>query len=88
MDWDRLPWCGGASLSAFVNLGRERGYRLVGTNRQGMNALFLRADVGADVFPEISALEAYRRCPYLRYWSPDSLPSPADRPEWWDVVEV
>ncbi|HEY7157441.1 MAG TPA: hypothetical protein VH575_26035 [Gemmataceae bacterium] len=88
MDWNRHPWCGGASLPAFVNLGRERGYRLVGTNRQGMNALFLRADVGADVFPEISALEAYRRCPYLRHWSPDSLPSPADRPEWWDVVEV
>jgi hypothetical protein len=88
MDWNRHPWCSGASLSAFVNLGRERGYRLVGTNRQGFNALFLRLDVGTNVFPEISAIEAYQRSPSLRNWSPDWLPSPADRPEWWEVVEV
>jgi hypothetical protein len=88
IDMHRHPWCSGASLSAFVKLGRERGYRLVGTNRLLSNALFLRADVGGDFIPEISAAEAYARNPIGRRWSPDWLPDRAQRPEWWDAVEV
>jgi hypothetical protein len=87
-DWDRFPWCHGASLSAFVKLGRERGYRLVGTNWHGFNALFLRNDVGTDFFPEVSPAECFARTPYLNFWSPEWLPSREERPEWWDVVEV
>ena len=87
-NWDRMPWCYGASLAAFVKLGRERGYRLVGTNWHGFNALFLRSDVGVDLFPEVSPVECFERTPFLNYWTPDWLPRPEERPEWWNVVEV
>lgn len=43
----------GASLLAFVKLGREKGYRLVGCQRYGFNAVFLRNGVGDHIFPEI-----------------------------------
>lgn len=43
----------GASLSAFVKLGRRKGYRLVGSHRS-LNAVFLRDGVGEDHFPETS----------------------------------
>lgn len=45
----------GASLSAFVKLARVRGYRLIGANNTGFNAFFMRDDVGAEEFPEVSA---------------------------------
>lgn len=44
----------GASLAAFVSLGRRKGYRLVGCQFRCFNAIFLRNDVGADIFPEVS----------------------------------
>jgi hypothetical protein len=88
LDFEREPWCHGASLGAFVKLGRERGYRLVGTNRFGFNAIFVRNDVGQNVLAEVSPAECFKRTPTLNHWSPDWLPSRADRPEWWDVVEV
>lgn len=43
----------GASLVAFVKLGREKGYRLVGCNRYGFNAFFVQDGLGEEVFPEI-----------------------------------
>ncbi len=43
-----------ASLSAFVKLGKIKDYRLIGTNRLGYNAFFLKNGIGEDVFPEIS----------------------------------
>jgi hypothetical protein len=43
----------GASLAAFVKLGRAKGYRLIGCNRYGYNAFFLRNDVGQGILPEI-----------------------------------
>jgi len=46
----------GASLPAFVRLGREKGYRLVAVEPMALNAVFLREDVGSDI-PECS-LEA------------------------------
>lgn len=45
----------GASISAFVALGRKKGYRLVGGNRYGTNAFFLRESVGEDIFSEVPA---------------------------------
>ena len=47
-----MPDFAGASLAAFVKLGRAKGYRLVGVNRLGFNAFFVREDL-ADVFPEV-----------------------------------
>lgn len=43
----------GASLRAFVNLGKSKGYRLIGTNAISTNAFFLRNDILCDWLPEI-----------------------------------
>lgn len=43
----------GASLKAFVKLGKEKGYRLVGTNAIATNAFFVRNDICCDWLPEI-----------------------------------
>ncbi len=45
----------GASLPAFVKLGKEKGYRLIGANSPNTNAFFMRNDVGEDTFPEVTA---------------------------------
>jgi hypothetical protein len=49
-----------ASLAAYVAVCRRKGYRLVGMNTLGFNAIFLRDDVLAAEMPEIpvSALDA------------------------------
>ena len=44
----------GCSLGAYVNLARERGYRLVGCNRNELNAFFVRDDLARDLLPEVS----------------------------------
>ncbi len=44
----------GASLAAFIKLGHEKGYRLVGCNRYGFNAFFILNGIGEDILPEIS----------------------------------
>ncbi|MDX1735851.1 MAG: hypothetical protein R3228_15865 [Halioglobus sp.] len=49
-----LAFYGGASLPAYVKLAKQKGYRLIGANRLGINAFFLRDDLGADHFPEVS----------------------------------
>jgi hypothetical protein len=43
----------GASLAAMCKLGREKGYRLIGTHRFGFNAFFLKFGVGEEFFPEV-----------------------------------
>ena len=43
----------GASLAAMCKLGREKGYRLVGTHRFGFNAFFVKNGVGEKFFPEV-----------------------------------
>lgn len=45
----------GASLPAFVKLGREKGYRLIGANGPHTNAFFMRNGVGEEFFPEVPA---------------------------------
>lgn len=42
------------SLAAMVKLSREKGYRLIGAHRYGFNAFFLRNDIAADLFPEVT----------------------------------
>lgn len=43
----------GASLAAMCKLGKEKGYRLVGTHRFGFNAFFIKSGVGEAFFPEV-----------------------------------
>ena len=43
----------GASLKAFVKLGRAKGYRLVGTNAIATNAFFVRNDIECSWLPEV-----------------------------------
>lgn len=50
----------GASLTAMEELGRRKGYRLVGCDSTGTNAFFLRDDVAAPRIPTLSAADAYR----------------------------
>jgi len=50
----------GASLPAFVKLCREKGYRLVGVNRYGFNAFFVKNGIEEDSLPEISAAQSFR----------------------------
>jgi hypothetical protein len=45
----------GASLAAMCKLGKEKGYRLVGTHRFGFNAFFVKHGVGEEFFPEVEA---------------------------------
>src|SRR5450759_1535047 len=43
----------GASLGAFVKLGVEKGYRLVGVEHLGFNAFFVRDDLGRELLPSV-----------------------------------
>ena len=57
LDLNTHPYYCGASLPAFVKLGRQKGYRLIGSQRYGFNAFFLREGVGDDLFPEVDAAQ-------------------------------
>ncbi len=45
----------GASLPAFVKLAKRKGYRLVGVNRLGFNAFFVKDNEGLELLPEVDA---------------------------------
>jgi hypothetical protein len=53
------------SLAAMQKICVEKQYRLVGINRYGFNAIFMRNDVGIEYFPEISVESALDN-PYSR----------------------
>jgi hypothetical protein len=61
----------GASLPAFVKLGKAKGYRLVGCQRYGYNAVFVRNDVGRKFLPEIPAERCFAH-PFAK-WAYDEL---------------
>jgi hypothetical protein len=50
----------GASLPALVKLAREKGYRLVGCNRLGYNAFFIRDPIGERELPGIDLRECFK----------------------------
>jgi len=50
----------GASLGAFVNLGRQKGYKLVGCSKGGWNAFFVKTDVDERRLPEVTAESCFR----------------------------
>jgi hypothetical protein len=47
----------GASLKSLELSGKKRGYQLVGTNLNGVNAFFVRADLARNLFPEPATAE-------------------------------
>jgi len=53
----------GASLKALENLGRKKGYQLVGTNLTGVNAFFVREDLAQGKFPEPATAENLYNAP-------------------------
>ena len=73
----------GASLPAFVKLGQEKGYRLVGCQRYGFNAFFIRAGIGEDIFPEISASKCFDH-PFAQHAIQKRLSKIVDR-EWVNI---
>ena len=50
----------GASLAALESLGRKKGFYLIGCDRTGTNAFFLRDDIRIDGVPALTSREAYR----------------------------
>jgi hypothetical protein len=73
----------GASLPAFVGLGKRKGYRLIGTQALGFNAFFVRNDIGNDVLPEASIKSCLDR-PFVRWATQELLPLVRDK-EWTEV---
>jgi len=63
---DRVDNYFGASLAAFAKLGKQKGYRLVGCERYGFNAFFVRSDIGEEILPEIPPSECFTH-PYAQY---------------------
>jgi hypothetical protein len=73
----------GASLPAFVKLGKKKGYRLVGCQRYGFNAFFVRNDVGQEIFPEVPADRCFSH-PFAK-WAFDELRPLVSNREWQEV---
>ncbi len=63
---DRVDNYFGASLAAFVKLGKQKGYRLVGCERYGFNAFFMKSGIGEEILPEIPASACFTH-PYTQY---------------------
>jgi hypothetical protein len=61
LDYSVMPYRCGASLAAFIKLGRAKGYRLVGIERLGFNAFFVHEGIGTDLLPEVTAAQQYAR---------------------------
>jgi hypothetical protein len=51
----------GASLAALTNVGRKKGYALVGCNSAGVNAFFVLRSLKPDALPERTPREAFVR---------------------------
>jgi hypothetical protein len=54
-----MPNFCGASLPAFVKLAAAKGYRLVGCNRYGYNAFFIKKSIGEKEIPEIDLRDCF-----------------------------
>ena len=62
--WEKHPsgLYAGASLTALARLGQAKGYRLVGCNRHGVNAFFVRDDLATGALPAVPPKQAYYPC--------------------------
>jgi len=72
-----------ASLPAFVKLGREKGYRLVGVNKYGFNAFFIKNGLGDEFLPEIKASDCFNH-PKVKEGIRERYPKVKDLP-WVEV---
>jgi hypothetical protein len=84
-DGDAFNYCG-AGLGAFVKLLEPRGYRLVGCNRTGYNAFFVRAAEAGNVLPQV-AVESCFVSEWNKYGIAHRFPRIADM-EWTTVPEA
>jgi hypothetical protein len=73
----------GASLGAYIKLAKTKGYRLVGVERWGFNAFFVKNGVGDDLLPERSPHEFFDK-PKVLHGMATRWPRVADRP-WVEV---
>jgi hypothetical protein len=80
---DGMPNFSGASLPAFVKLARRKGYRLVGTNRYGYNAFFVRDGIADDLIPAVEANTCFSH-PKVVWGMRERLPTVKELP-WVDV---
>jgi len=79
----QIPDYCGASLAAMAKLGAQKGYRLVGTNRVGLNAFFIRNDIGEYIFPSVPVEDCLNH-PYVKQAMKERWPKVKDL----DWVEV
>lgn len=61
-----IPDYGGASLAAMSKLASEKGYRLVGAHRYGLNVFFIRNGIAKDLFPSVSVSSCLQH-PYPKH---------------------
>jgi hypothetical protein len=73
----------GASLQAFVKLGKDKGYRLVGTNSIATNAFFVRSDINCEWLAEIDPSSCFNH-PRAQFGNQVRLPKVKDKP-WVDI---
>jgi hypothetical protein len=73
----------GASLTAFAKLGKQKGYRLIGCEHYGINAFFIREDIGEEILPEIAPSACFNH-PFSQYASEVRRQTIANR-EWIEV---
>lgn len=78
-----LPNFAGASLRAFAELAKEKGYHLVGCNRYGFNAFFLRDDAGTAKLPEVKVEDCFAH-PRVVWGMQERYPKVKDMP-WVEV---
>jgi hypothetical protein len=72
-----IPDYCGASLAAMAKLGAQKGYRLVGTNRIGLNAFFISNDICEDIFPSVP-VEVCLNHPYAKQAMKERWPKVKD----------
>lgn len=91
-DWQSLAFkeshflYAGASLAAFQKLGRRFGYRLVGkVGVLGPNTIFLRDDVGPDIFPEIEPSVLFDDFPEVYTEHHKRFRKTAEKFQWVDI---
>ena len=79
---ERYNYCG-ASLRALTRLGTDKGYRLVGCNRGGWNAFFVKRGICDAELPEVS-IESCFRYAWNRFGMQSRFPL-IEKMEWVEV---
>lgn len=73
----------GASLRALTKLSKKKGYRLIGCNKGGWNAFYIRNDIASDILPEVS-IESCFKYEWNEYGIKHRLPK-VENMEWEEV---